>query len=124
MDYDAGRRPVDIPPRLIEENMWRAIRHGLDGKQIDLTTGSEVTAREAVEQLLDWIAPAREETKLDSHLGALKATLDTGNGAQRQWRANEAGDDMRDVFASAVADTRASYAGVAASAGERQEVAP
>jgi glutamate---cysteine ligase / carboxylate-amine ligase len=124
MDYDADLRPADIPARLIEENMWRAIRHGLDGKQIDLTTGSEVAAREAVEQLLDWIGPAREETKLDAHLGALTATLEAGNGAQRQWRANETGDDMRDVFASAVVETRTSYAGVAAPAGERQEVAP
>jgi carboxylate-amine ligase len=124
MDYDAGRKPAAIPARLIEENMWRAIRHGLDGRQIDLNTGSEMTAREAAERLLDWIAPAREEAKLDSHLGALTIALEAGNGAQRQWRANEAGEDIRDVFASAVADTRASYVAVAAPAAERQEVAP
>jgi carboxylate-amine ligase len=124
MDFDAGRKPADIPARLIEENMWRAIRHGLDGRQIELSTGSEVTARDAVQQLLDWIAPAREATKLDAHLGPLTAPVEAANGAQRQWRANEAGEDMRDVFAAAVADTRRSYAGVAAPAGERQGVAP
>src|ERR1700739_4012371 len=31
------RVPLSDPaPRLVEENMWRAIRHGLDGKLIDL----------------------------------------------------------------------------------------
>src|SRR3954449_1336840 len=30
-EVDAGATPPDVPHRLIEENMWRAIRHGLDG---------------------------------------------------------------------------------------------
>jgi carboxylate-amine ligase len=119
IDFDAGRTPEEIPPRLIEENMWRAIRYGLDGRLIDLRAGSEMPARAAVERLLDWIAPAREEAKLDAHLSALSAVLDAGNGAQRQWRAHEAGDGMRDVYASAVEDTRATYAGEAAPVGGR-----
>ena len=36
LDHDEGV-PFDDPPRrMIEENLWRAIRHGLDGKLIDL----------------------------------------------------------------------------------------
>ncbi|HLH14584.1 MAG TPA: YbdK family carboxylate-amine ligase, partial [Solirubrobacteraceae bacterium] len=35
------------PPRLIEENMWRAIRFGLDGRLIDLDRGEEYPARAA-----------------------------------------------------------------------------
>ena len=35
-DVDEGVPFSDPPPRLIEENMWRAIRFGLDGRLIDL----------------------------------------------------------------------------------------
>ena len=35
LDFDAGRRPEPVPARLIEENFWRAIRYGLDGRLID-----------------------------------------------------------------------------------------
>src|ERR687894_158849 len=36
-EVDAGELPPDLPGRLIEENVWRAIRHGLDGHLLDLT---------------------------------------------------------------------------------------
>src|SRR4051795_12744132 len=35
-EVDAGETPPDLPHRLIEENMWRAIRRGLDGHLLDL----------------------------------------------------------------------------------------
>ena len=41
-DIDAGVPSVDLPGRLIEENMWRAIRYGLDGELLDLERGERV----------------------------------------------------------------------------------
>ena len=35
-EIDAGETPPDLPGRLIEENMWRAIRYGQDGRLLDL----------------------------------------------------------------------------------------
>ena len=35
-EIDAGEAPPDLPGRLIEENMWRALRYGLDGRLLDL----------------------------------------------------------------------------------------
>src|SRR3954451_10213862 len=35
IDHDDGVRSDSPPPRLVEENFWRAIRSGLDGKMID-----------------------------------------------------------------------------------------
>ena len=117
LDYDLGRRPSSVPARLIEENMWRAIRYGMDGRQIDLETIRQVPARSAVEGLLEWTEPARAELKLDNHLETLERMLDLGNGAQRQWRRHEAGEPMRDMYASAVSETRASFAGRPAGVG-------
>ena len=39
-EVDAGETPPDLPGRLIEENMWRAIRYGQDGNLLDLEAPS------------------------------------------------------------------------------------
>ena len=116
IDYDAGLRPTAVPGRLIEENMWRAIRYGLDGEMIDLDRSEVVPARAAVERLLEWCAPARRELGLDAHLGGLTRILEQGNGAQRQWLRHESGDSARDIYAASVAATCATYAELSAGA--------
>ena len=110
LDYDAGRRVEEIPNRLIEENLWRAIRYGLDGAQIDLSTGEELPAAAAVERLVEWTSDARSALGLDEHLGDLERLLSGGNGAQRQRRRHDAGESMADIYAATVADTRSTYA--------------
>ncbi len=111
-DVDEGNTgPSRLPGRLLEENMWRAIRHGLDGKLLDLSRGEEYPAREAVERLLTWSAPARAELGLDAALPGL-------NGAQRQRAMLQEGATLKDVYAQVIAATRASYA----QAGTSQEV--
>ncbi len=50
-DVDEGVPFSDPPPRLIEENMWRAIRYGLDGKMVDLERAEEYPAAAIVERL-------------------------------------------------------------------------
>ena len=42
------------PTALIEENKWRAVRYGLDGKLIDFGKEQELPARELIRELLDW----------------------------------------------------------------------
>ena len=36
LDYDDGSAPPPASQRLVDENLWRAIRYGLDGRMIDL----------------------------------------------------------------------------------------
>ena len=110
-DVDAGLPAIDLPGRLIEENLWRAIRHGLQGEMLDLDRGEPYPAAEAVERLLSWTAHVRSELGIDVALPPL-------NGAQRQRRMIEAGVDMREIFASVVAQTRETYAGVLGSTAE------
>jgi carboxylate-amine ligase len=103
LDEDEGVPHDDPPPRLIEENFWRAIRYGLDGKLIDLPRRMEYPAAEAAERLLAWTAPARAQLGIDPVLAA-------ENGAQRQRRAIEQGATMAEVFAAEVAETQRTYA--------------
>jgi carboxylate-amine ligase len=102
-DVDAGVPAADHPRRMIEENVWRAIRHGLDGKLIDLDTRVEYPARAAIERLLDWTAPARAELGIEP---AFKAQ----NGAQRQRALIAAGISPRDVYAATLQETLETYA--------------
>ncbi|HZV73391.1 MAG TPA: YbdK family carboxylate-amine ligase [Conexibacter sp.] len=102
-DVDEGVPFVDPAPRLVEENVWRAIRFGLDGKLIDLERAREQPAQEAVERLLAWTAPVRGELGIEVALPEL-------NGAQRQRRLIEAGASIEDVYAATVRETRETYA--------------
>jgi carboxylate-amine ligase len=105
LDYDEGIRPEPQPRRLIEENFWRAIRYGLDGRMIDLERGEEYPAAALGDRLLAWTAPARVA------LGGIEPVLGSENGAQRQRRALEAGASIEEVYAAEVAATQRSYAG-------------
>jgi glutamate---cysteine ligase / carboxylate-amine ligase len=103
LDYDDDV-PYEPPAgRLIEENLWRAIRYGLEGRLIDLGRREEFPARAAVDRLLGWSAPARGILRIDPRLPA-------ENGAERQRRALEAGNPIDEVYAAELHDTRRTYA--------------
>ena len=58
---DEGEPLVLHPHRLIEENIWRAIRYGLSGDLIDLDRGDVLPARARIERLIEWVLPVAEE---------------------------------------------------------------
>ncbi len=107
-DADAGR-PLPAHARgLIEENIWRAQRHGLEGRLIDLDRGVERSAAAAIEALLEWSAPVHDALGLGPFLAGVPAMLASGNGAMRQRaRLAELGD-ARAMHAEVVARTRRS----------------
>jgi glutamate---cysteine ligase / carboxylate-amine ligase len=93
--------------REIEENLWRAIRYGMDGRQIDFRRGAEVEAGAELERLLEWTQPARAQIGVDPD-------LPERNGAQRARADLEAGRSIEEVYRQACRDTTATY-GVEAS---------
>jgi glutamate---cysteine ligase / carboxylate-amine ligase len=103
MDHDESVPFDDPPPRFIEENFWRAIRYGLDGRLIDLERIEEYPAAAARDRLLAWTAPARTALGID-------VTLPEENGAQRQKRMLAEGATIEDVYAAEVALTQRTYA--------------
>src|SRR5919197_2643393 len=63
------REPIlDPPRRLIEENLWRAIRYGLSGGLIDFERGEVVPTRARIEALIEWVLPMAEEIGAASYL--------------------------------------------------------
>lgn len=102
-DADEGRPSDPQRRRLLEENLWRAIRYGRDGRLVDFAAGRELEAEEALERLLAWCEPARGELGLEVSLPEL-------NGAQRQRRMIDTGADAPEVYAVSVRETRDTYA--------------
>jgi glutamate---cysteine ligase / carboxylate-amine ligase len=102
-DVDAEVSVASHSRTLIEENLWRAVRYGLDGELIDLDSGRTLPTVEALQRLLEWCAPARAELGIEVALPPL-------NGTQRQRRMSESGMSLRDVYAATVAETRDTYA--------------
>jgi carboxylate-amine ligase len=98
--YDGAGAP--LRDREIEENLWRAIRHGMSGKLIDFRRGEEIEARAALEGLLAWTEPARSALGIEPGLPEL-------NGAQRSRQALDAGIAIEDVYRDAVEETHRTY---------------
>jgi carboxylate-amine ligase len=91
---DEGEPLPSHPNRLIEENLWRAIRYGLGGALIDLDTGRVRPARAAFEELVAWVLPLAEEIGAAPYLA-----VPTQNAAQRQIERYEAGEPLTTIYA-------------------------
>jgi carboxylate-amine ligase len=94
---DEGETLPDLPNRLVEENLWRAIRYGLSGELIDFASGESIPARERLERLLEWVRPVAEE------LGAADwLSIPERNAAERQIARITEGATIEQVFAEQV----------------------
>jgi glutamate---cysteine ligase / carboxylate-amine ligase len=102
-DHDEALPFADPAPRLVEENFWRAIRHGLDGRLIDLDTAQEFPAAAALDRLLAWTAPVRAQ------LG-VEPAFPEQNGSRRQRAMTDAGATLYEAYDAIVEDTRRTYA--------------
>jgi glutamate---cysteine ligase / carboxylate-amine ligase len=90
---DEGEPLPQPPPRLIEENLWRAIRYGLAGELIDLESGRVRPARAALEELVEWVLPVAEELGAADDLAVPEA-----NSAMRQIARHEEGASLEEVY--------------------------
>jgi carboxylate-amine ligase len=94
---DEGEPLPNLPYRLIDENLWRATRHGLSGELIDFERGAPVPARARIESLIEWVEPVAGEIGATPYLAVPEA-----NAAERQYaRVAELGSH-REVFAELV----------------------
>jgi carboxylate-amine ligase len=91
------------PSAMIEENKWRAVRFGLDGKLIDFGKQKELPARELISEILHWF--------VDDELGTRREIeyafeiMRTGTSADRQLAVFERTGDLKNVVRNVVAET-------------------
>jgi carboxylate-amine ligase len=94
---DEGEPLPSFPHRLIEENLWRAIRYGLSGELIDLAGGEVRPARAHLERLVEWVLPVAEELGFASHLA-----IPSANAAERQIARHAGGATLAEIYAEQV----------------------
>jgi carboxylate-amine ligase len=92
--HDEGEPLADQPHRLIEENMWRAIRWGLSGDFLDLERGDVLPTRARLERLLEWIGPVADEIGATPYLAVPEK-----NAAERQIARFEDGASLEEIYA-------------------------
>jgi glutamate---cysteine ligase / carboxylate-amine ligase len=95
--HDEGETLPGLPHRLLEENMWRAIRYGASGELLDFERGESIPARARLEQLIEWVAPAADEVGAAPFLA-----IPERNAAERQIARFEEGASLAEIYAEQV----------------------
>jgi carboxylate-amine ligase len=111
LDYDEGSLAPPPRQREIEENLWRAIRYGFDGTQIDFAAEEVIPTRTAIERLCEWTEPARAQLGIEYE-------VPESNGTLRARAALAESGSIADVYREAVAETRRTYAPAVVRSGE------
>jgi carboxylate-amine ligase len=95
--FDDGEPLPNHPNRLLEENLWRAIRYGLSGELLDFERGEPIPARARLEALVEWVQPVADEIGVAPYLAVPAQTA-----TDRQLVRFEEGLTLEEIFAEQV----------------------
>ena len=95
------------PTELIEENKWRAVRYGLDGKLLDLGKDKEVPVRELIHEMIDWfLRDVIDELGTRKEIEYAYKIMEDGSSADRQLKTFHATGTTRAVVDQLVRETQ------------------
>ena len=95
------------PTDLIDENKWRAVRYGLDGKLLDLGKQQEVPARDLLRELIEWfIGDVVDDLGSRKEVEYAYRIMEEGSSADRQLATFRRTGDLRAVVDQLIAETR------------------
>ncbi len=77
-------------PSIIEENVWRAQRYGVDGSLVDLGKGALVPYSELIEEIIELVAQDAIEFDVRDEVRNARKIVSEGTSAHRQIKAFEA----------------------------------
>ncbi|MCU0623356.1 MAG: carboxylate-amine ligase [Gemmatimonadaceae bacterium] len=92
---------------LIDENKWRAVRYGLDGKLIDFGQSRELPARELIREFIEWfLSDVLDELGTRQEVEYAFKILAEGTSADRQLRVHkETNGDLNAVVDHIIRET-------------------
>ncbi|MBI4277731.1 MAG: carboxylate-amine ligase [Armatimonadetes bacterium] len=100
------------PTDLIEENKWRAVRYGLDGRLIDFGKQQELPARDLIRELIEWfIADVVDELGSRREVEYAYRILEEGSSADRQLATYRRTGDLKAVVDQLIEETAEGVAG-------------
>jgi carboxylate-amine ligase len=82
---------------LIQENKWRAVRWGLEGKMIDFGKQKEVPTRDLVLELLDFVDDVLDDLGSRKEVEHIHTILQRGTSAEEQLRVYRETNDLTAV---------------------------
>jgi carboxylate-amine ligase len=82
---------------LIQENKWRAVRYGLQGKMIDFGKNKEVPVVDLVRELLDFVDDVVDELGSRKEIEHIHTILERGTSADEQLRVYHETNDLKAV---------------------------
>lgn len=94
------------PLDLIDENKWRAVRYGLDGKLIDFGKQEELEARDLIRELIEWfIDDVVDELGSRHEVEYSYRIMQEGSSADRQLATYTRTGDFKAVVDQLIAET-------------------
>jgi len=94
------------PSAMVEENKWRAVRFGLDGKLIDFGKEQEQPARELIAEMLQWfVDDVVDELGSRREVEYAFEIMRNGTSADRQLAVFDKTNDFKAVVDRVVAET-------------------
>lgn len=90
---------------LINENKWRAARYGIEGKMIDFGKQEEVSTKDLIYELLDFVDDVVDDLGSRHELRYVEKMLEQGTGADRQLAVYARTGDLKDVVDYMVSET-------------------
>ena len=94
------------PANLIEENKWRAVRYGLDGKLIDFGKQEELPARDLVREMIEWfLEDVIDEFGARQDIQYVYRILEEGSSADRQLATYRRTGDLNAVVDQLIVET-------------------
>ncbi|HEY0429391.1 MAG TPA: carboxylate-amine ligase [Pyrinomonadaceae bacterium] len=92
--------------RLIQENKWRAVRYGLDGKLLDLGKQKEVPVKDLIRELLEFVDDVVDELDSRKEIEHIHHILERGTSADEQLKVyHEAGEKFEPVVDMLIKNT-------------------
>src|SRR4051794_18757978 len=82
---------------LIQENKWRAVRYGLEGKLIDFGKQTEVPVSDLVMELLEFVDDVVDELGSRKEIEHVRTILQRGTSADRQLQVYRETNDLKAV---------------------------
>ena len=82
---------------LIQENKWRAVRWGLDGKMIDFGKQKEVPTRDLILELLEFVDDVLDPLDSRKEVEHIHTILERGTSADEQLRVYRETNDLKAV---------------------------
>jgi carboxylate-amine ligase len=82
---------------LLQENKWRAVRYGLDGKLIDFGKQTEVPVRDLIHELLDFVDEVLDDLGSRKEVEHIHTILERGTSADEQLEVYKETNDLKAV---------------------------